>query len=210
MFTKYLIFIRISKKFKSILINFNSYNNFLNTPKDKNSFFNQILKDEQGLATIETVPLLSIFIILITYALGFWGSIHSGVLSAMAARNYAFETFRNRSHLTQFRDNIELSDGNPNFLEEKWEMRVHRVVEDGISSGDSPAIQMPISFNDYNLDKSDRKDNDQSFHNDLTTNGAGRLPSSLGYNENQSERGSNTIWLQVGYGYCLTLECGGD
>ncbi len=56
------------------------------------------------MATIETISLLVIFIIMISYTFGAFGIIHTGILNSIAARTYAFETMRNRSNVTYFRD----------------------------------------------------------------------------------------------------------
>src|SRR5262245_47185112 len=62
------------------------------------------LKSERGMATLETLPLLFIFLYLFAYTLGSFGSIHSAIKYSIGARTYAFETFRNRTNLTYFRD----------------------------------------------------------------------------------------------------------
>jgi len=63
-----------------------------------------VLYDERGMAVFEIIPILVIFVVLINFSLGFFGIVHSGILSSIAARNYAFETFRNRANLNYFRD----------------------------------------------------------------------------------------------------------
>ncbi len=162
-----------------------------------------LLDSEDGIATIETVPLLTIFIFLITYAIGYWGAIHSATLSAIGARTYALETFRNRSHLAMFRESIN----DINYTASGWGMRLHRISEvyqQGAGIG-SVATKLPISFNNYNM-KLDDIDRSSSYHMQLTEGGVGRTPANLGYGS--SERGDSNIWLQIGYGYCLTLSCG--
>lgn len=62
--------------------------------------------DQNGMATLESLPLLVIFTFLMSYGMGLFGAIHTGILQSIAARTYAFETFRNRSHLLIYRENI--------------------------------------------------------------------------------------------------------
>ena len=62
------------------------------------------LRNEKGMATIETIPLIMIFVVLLCYEFGVFGVIHTGIMQSISARAYAFETFRNRSNLTYFRD----------------------------------------------------------------------------------------------------------
>ncbi len=64
------------------------------------------LKDEHGMAIMELIPIMVILVILINYSLGFFGAIHTGILNSMAARNYAFDTFKHRSNLVYLRDTV--------------------------------------------------------------------------------------------------------
>ena len=63
------------------------------------------IQNSKGLATIEGITLLIVFVIMVSYSLGFFGVIHSGIKNSIAARNLAFETFRNRANLDYWRDN---------------------------------------------------------------------------------------------------------
>ena len=65
-----------------------------------------ILASEKGLATVETVPMLIIFLVFVAYGIGAFGIVHTGILNSIAARTYAFETFRHRANLRYFRDAI--------------------------------------------------------------------------------------------------------
>ncbi|RME18011.1 MAG: hypothetical protein D6797_01290, partial [Bdellovibrio sp.] len=82
--------------------------------------------NQKGLATVEALPLLVIFVILLSYALGTWGVVHTAILSSIGARAYAFETFRNRTNLIFHRD----IDGSPQYYNDpqKWGFRLHRVT----------------------------------------------------------------------------------
>ena len=63
-----------------------------------------MLSNQKGMAVFEIVPLLVLFVLLLNFVFGFFGIIHSGILNSIAARNYAFETFRNRTSLNYIRD----------------------------------------------------------------------------------------------------------
>ena len=54
------------------------------------------------MAVLEIIPILIIVALLLNFSLGFFGVIQTGILNAIAARNYAFETFRHQSNLTYF------------------------------------------------------------------------------------------------------------
>ena len=57
-----------------------------------------------GTALLETIPLLVIFVILLGFAMGLFGIVHTAVLHSIAARTYSFESFRNRTNLQYFRE----------------------------------------------------------------------------------------------------------
>jgi len=183
--------------------NFIQYFCNLNKKFNNQSLFkkNKILNNNKGMAVLETIPLLVVFMVLMTYAMGFWGSIHAGILHSIAARTYAFETFRNRSHLTQFR---ERGAGSEKFYS-RSNLRFH-----GINNGDRnqfTSSRRVISFSNFEaLDESTGlEDQGADRHADITAplEGSSRGPTSA-----ELGRGFNPIWIQIGYGYCFNLECG--
>lgn len=50
------------------------------------------INNEKGMAVLEMIPILVVFVLFINFSLGFFGAIHSGILNSIASRNYAFET----------------------------------------------------------------------------------------------------------------------
>ena len=73
-------------------------------------FFN----NQKGIAMVEMLPLLSIFVILFGLTFGLWTGIHSGILQSIAARHYAFEVINNRTHFIYHRD-TESPAGNKSY-----------------------------------------------------------------------------------------------
>ncbi len=63
-----------------------------------------IRHSEDGTAILECIPLLFVFVLFIGYSFGSFGVIHTSILNSIAARNYAFETFRHRTNLIYQRD----------------------------------------------------------------------------------------------------------
>ncbi len=163
-----------------------------------------MLRNSRGNAMIEIVPILALFILIVNFALGFFGLIHSGILNSIAARNYAFETFRNRADLRYIRDNNV--GANASFTYAKSEQRFH-VTKSEASPDPNKfyATRRPIqfskinSFGDGSADEtglSERPKIKQIRENDRA--------SAVGIDE-----GTNNPWIRSSYGMCLTAKCGG-
>jgi len=148
---------------------------------------------------IEIVPILAIFILLVNFSLGFFGLIHSGILNSIAARNYSFETFRNRSDLSYLRDTPE-SDAS--FTYTVTQMRFHTVISEVVSSTDKfVATKRPIKFSDI---REVAEAKGASEHDRIKGIAEGRRASETGADE-----GVNPGWVRTAYGICLTASCGG-
>ena len=59
---------------------------------------------QRGIAMVEILPLLVMFITFFGLFLGLWGAVHSGTLQSVSARHYAFEVINNRTHPEYHRD----------------------------------------------------------------------------------------------------------
>lgn len=64
---------------------------------------NKLIRNNRGMAVIEMIPIMVIIVILLNFTLGFFGAIHTGILQSIAARNYAFESFRHQPNLLYLR-----------------------------------------------------------------------------------------------------------
>ena len=157
--------------------------------------YKKIKSQQGGLATLEALPILIVFLILITYGLGFFGAVHTSILYSIHARTYAFETLRNRTNYTYFRDT---GSGGSNFRAAGF--RLH-----GIGSSENldnnggfiVSSTRPITFGRTVERKSA---SDQTVHNEQI------------YNIRQRNRQGgvevNPIWIMVQYGICVTASCG--
>jgi hypothetical protein len=161
-------------------------------PSPKN--VRDILANERGLAMLETVPLLVIFVILLSFGMGFFGVIHTGVLNSIAARTYSFETFRQRANLTYFREDGsgERASDAMNYTNKGW--RFQAVGHESDPRLKFVATTRPISFGRATASSEESEDT----HNTLD---AAILPR----NEKVSV---NPVWVMVGYGICLNAQCG--
>lgn len=155
------------------------------------------LNNEKGMALIETVPILVIFIILIAYGLGFFGIVHTGVLNSISARAYAFETFRNRANLVYFRDR-RTGEGFSHFA--NIGTRFHTInseLKAGPAQTDGQfATTRPLTLGRRAPDAVAR----ESDHNE-------RVYSI----ERRNRKGgveTSPAWIMVGYGICINAGCG--
>jgi hypothetical protein len=157
-----------------------------------------MLRNARGNAIIEIVPILAIFILIVNFALGFFGLIHSGILASIGARNYAFETFRNRADLRYIRDTPE---SRLDFTYAKAELRFH-VVRSEKSSGDDRfyATRRPIKFSELRGIADEKGLGERLKINSIVE---GKKASEVGI-----EEGTNNAWIKTSYGICLTAKCG--
>lgn len=165
-------------------------------PKAKTAFRSR--KNQKGLAMIETLPILIIFLVMIAYGLGFFGIVHTGILNSIAARTYAFETFRNRTNLTYFRDS-RAPVGKTRY--DEVGMRFHSINDEtkGILAAGDPgpwattrplAIGREVAASNASLDDHNKKIFEIEGRNRL--GGVEASPA----------------WIMVGYGICLNAQCG--
>lgn len=151
-------------------------------------------RNQRGLATVESIPLLVIFVMLVGYAVGMFGAIHTGILHSIAARTYAFETFRNRTNLKIFRENIN-SGGSNLFSFAKKGMRYHSVRAEDSPSGDGFFVtRRPLSIG-YPSPEGSVK---QSDH----------IQGIFTMQQRNQSIGVSPMWIMVGYGICLNAACG--
>ena len=141
------------------------------------------LKDQKGVAVTEMLPLLVVFVMLFGLIFGFWTTIHSGTLSSIGARHYAFEVINNRAHFIYHRS----EDTGSLDAKDYYEKDGHRFFAVVKHQGLTPrlkVLQRSINLFDSNPQWS-----------------SARLV-------NKSDQ-ANPIWIKAGYGICIDFECGG-
>jgi len=159
-----------------------------------------MLKNSRGNAIIEIVPILAIFVLILNFSLGFFGLIHSGILNSIGARNYAFETFRNRPNLEYLRDVVGSDNG---FTYAKSQIRFHAIKTEGQSVDPSKfqASRRPIQFSEIRGVAEEKiVPNRTIFKNIMEGQRA---------SETNIDEGVNPAWVKVTYGICLQANCGG-
>ncbi len=141
---------------------------------------------------IETVPLIVIFVVLVSFGLGFFGIVHTAVLNSIGARTYAYETFRNRANLSYFRENGSGVDTPRTYHKKQW--RFHAVQNENDRRTRFVPTTRPISFGRSVASG----DNNVDVHNQQ-----------IFQIQPRNERiAVNPAWIMVGYGICLTAACG--
>lgn len=154
----------------------------------------ETLASEKGMATIETIPLLLIFVFLISYTFGAFGIVHTGILNSIAARNYAFETFRGRSNLTYFRDASDL----PNHFKSIG-TRIHAIQsEQRANTAGFFATERPlrIGFENDIVGRDNPTLHNRTIHEEIID----------GLRNQRHE--VNPVWVVTQYGICLNARCG--
>ncbi|NUN06442.1 MAG: hypothetical protein HUU57_11845 [Bdellovibrio sp.] len=141
-------------------------------------------------------------VMFINFSLGFFGAIHTGILNSIASRNYAFETFRNRTDLTYFRNSgpvgVEFS---------KVKNRVHGTISEKqaakVGKTDPPwsASSRLVDFMSFSNRAAEEIGNSKGEHAKTRELQEGRVSESM-------HQGVNPIWIKTTYGICLDSSCG--
>lgn len=154
----------------------------------------QQIKSEEGMATIEALPILIIFIMLIAYMLGSFGIIHTGILHSVAARTYAFETFSHRANLTYFREDSDTEHYS------RIGTRFHGVAPEnfGLQDGYGRPTQRSISMV---MTTGLRNEKNVNVHNELDA----QVRDGVRVKETAAV---NPVWIKVQYGICIDARCG--
>ncbi len=157
------------------------------------------IKNNKGMAALEMIPILLVIVLFVNFSIGFFGVIHSGILNSIAARNYAFETFRNRSNLTYFRNNNPGGDRQVHYA--RTQLRLHGIVsEKGVENNADTRWKVTTRVIDFmNFDKRVELVGDAATHNSRTR----EVP--VGRN---TAIAVNPVWIKTLYGICLTAGCG--
>jgi hypothetical protein len=152
------------------------------------------IKNESGLAVLESVIILFIFIVLSRYSMGFFGVTHTAILQTIASRTYSFEIFRHRSHLWWFRSN---KVGNLTY--HKYENRIHgtnnEIAQGGTDTRQYPTERRIAMF--VEEDPQGRSTNEHSRSDGEVRDGQRNEALSL-----------DPVWIKSQYGICLTEQCG--
>jgi hypothetical protein len=160
-----------------------------------------LLKDERGMATIESIPLVLLFVFLLAYSLGAFGIIHTGIMNSISARAYAFETFRNRTNLVYFRDTPGPASHTRQFR--SVGNRTHGIMAEDRREGDNQyrATERPIRLGIRMPNVLGR--NEVNVHNEKV-----HSQDLVGTGKRNTQVEVHPAWIMVQYGICINANCG--
>ena len=177
-----------------------------------------------GIAMVEILPLLVVFITFFGLCIGLWGAVHSGILQSISARHYAFEVINNRTHPDHHRDwNPSTGSGSGEEMfsspsvsnmpyHGKLGMRLFAVVTKQTGSKPEEFVENRglnfFSDIDRNYDEEPG-----GILSSQKTEGANKYgPARTGFLEEEKAfvqaPAVNPVWLLTGYGICLNFCCG--
>jgi hypothetical protein len=156
------------------------------------------IKNQKGMAMLETLPILMVFLVLISYGIGFFGVVHTGIMNSIATRTYAFETFSNRSDVTMFRDRPDAT-GYTHYANRG--NRFHTTDDEGKPAGvnNQYATVRKISMFSFGR-KPDSTKAVESDHNIKIYD--------IGTRNRKGGVEASPAWIMVGYGICIDARCG--
>ena len=174
----------------------------------------KFIKNQKGMAMLEALPIIWVMFVLLGATLGSWGIAHTAVLNSIAARNFTFFLFNNRSDLSYLRDfgSQEYPDVVP-VLSYDVRKRYYREDYNGgswnghgkrfsyITSETNPddltATLRRVDFRKINYD--DRSD---FLSEPEHTNIRNKIE------QRNINKKVGPAWIMVGYGICLSAKCG--
>lgn len=169
----------------------------------------------KGMASLEAVTLSFVLVVVLTYIWGVFGVIHTGIVNSIAARAYAFETFRNRANLIYLRDGLSPFDQAngaqlPAALAisyKKFGFRIHGIHSEFSDPNDLnwEAATRKLAFNESEAPIGDSSD----IHGKNLNAEMGDVKSETALVTKQNNR-VNPVWIKTMYGICLYSSCGGS
>lgn len=156
------------------------------------------LSSQKGSSSIEVIPMIIIFSIILNFSFGFFGVIHSGILNNIAARNYVNEVFNHRTYLFYHRDSADVTQADDKlYFYQKDYNRFSGIKgeNDGDNNTDWIATTRGIDF--FNTQAEVQK-----------PSGEIRMQASVLDGARYQKQGTNPVWIMVRYGICLRPDCG--
>ena len=170
---------------------------------------NQILrsvKNRQGMAVLEALPIILVMFILMGAGLGSWGIVHTAILNSISARHYMFFTFNHRADLSYLRDfSKDYGLGartDKKIFYRKLRQRFSYIRAEKAPAGTSAnfATSRFVDFMNPNSEREDPYGQRITEHMQLWKE-PGLKPSQ------RNQKWVDPAWIMVGYGICLDSIC---
>ena len=180
------------------------------------------MKNNRGLAMLEALPIIMLMFVLMGATLGSWGIVHTAILNSIAARNFTFFYFNNRSDLSYLRD-FAGPDGYGLFdnITDKYFRKDGQGTNDGMgkrffyiwaentpedAQGVMPATLRRVDFRNLRTASDDESnilsDGAHSTVDNINPGEATKMEAG------KAEGEKRKAWIMVGYGICLDANCG--
>ncbi len=169
---------------------------------------------KKGMAMLEAFPIIWVMFVLMGATLGSWGVVHTAILRSIAARNYIFFLFNNRSDLAYLRD----FDGNSYTTTPPLghEVGKHYYRYDAPGGGlghrfsyiqsdeePNPGVDVYATLRRVDFQNFDDYGSGLEFLSDDEH----KKISSMDL-EKRNKKKVKKVWIMVGYGICLNAKCG--
>ena len=174
------------------------------------------MKNNKGMAMVEALPIILVMFVLMGATLGSWGIVHTAILNSIAARNWTFFYFNNRSDLSYLRDFA--GQGGYGLTDEVVEHYFRKDTDDNEGIGKRYIfIQSEKAKNSTigmraTLRRADFRDvdYDQEPNNHLPPPQHSTIGTLQPKNteEWRKDGQKSRAWVTVGYGICLSATCG--
>ncbi|MBT4760477.1 MAG: hypothetical protein HOO06_02160 [Bdellovibrionaceae bacterium] len=165
----------------------------------------KLLKEKKGMATIEVLPLLILFIILFSYGLGLFGFIHTGILHSIAARNYAFEVIRNRSDISYFDGGTSRSSSVAKTHFSTIGYRYFAIKKIGVTEDEFYAQTRNIAFGPAFHRRAIESHQESG---EIATTVLDHVNKVNAIGQRNRSIGVSPGWVMVAYGICVNSTCG--
>ncbi len=171
----------------------------------------QFIKNQRGLAMLEALPIIWVMFILLGATLGSWGIAHTAILNSIAARNYTFFLFNNRSDLSYLRDfarqeySILSDDVRDQYYREDYNgsnFSGHGKRFSYIASEANPDDPLTATLRRVDFRSVSYADRSEFLSDPEHTY---KIEEIEDRNINQKV---GPAWIMVGYGICLSAKCG--
>jgi len=177
------------------------------------------MRNEQGMAVIELIPILVIIALLLNFSLGFFGVVHTGVLNSIAARNYAFETFRHKADLRYFmRERTTNPKEIANYMSKDtlYNFRIHGISSDKRPGANSEWVATARQIAFIQPFGGVDKDGGELFNQNSALNTNRTLHNNIASSDQIKQNGVGLddkfrvfpVWIRPQYGICLNNDCG--